>query len=64
MTGNENRPGGPEADLDRSRQLIKEAKEAAKEAELADPAEGAADEALVTDPAYHHSEQGTTPSGN
>ncbi|QKV75550.1 hypothetical protein [Amycolatopsis sp. Hca4] len=61
MTENENRP---EADLAHSRQLIKEAKEAAAEAHLADPAEGAADEALATDPPYHHGEQGTTPSGN
>jgi hypothetical protein len=60
MTENENRP---EADLAHSRELIKEAKEAAAEAHLADPAEGVADEALETDPPYHHGEQGSTPSG-
>lgn len=57
MTENENRP---EADLAHSRQLIKEAKEAAAEAHLADPAEGAADEALETDPPYHHGETSGT----
>ncbi|MBE8523618.1 hypothetical protein ILP97_40065 [Amycolatopsis sp. H6(2020)] len=57
MTENENRP---EADLAHSRQLIKEAKEAAAEAQLADPAEGAADEALETDPPYHHGETSVT----
>jgi len=60
MTGNENRP---EADLAHSRQLIKEAKEAAEEVRLPDPGEEAADEALETDPPYHHGEQGSTPSG-
>ncbi|RSM40878.1 hypothetical protein DMA12_25585 [Amycolatopsis balhimycina DSM 5908] len=59
MTANENSPEDPEADLARSRQQIKEAKEAAKEVELAD----AADEAPATDPPYHHGEQGSTPSG-
>ncbi|WP_410574132.1 hypothetical protein [Amycolatopsis sp. cmx-4-61] len=59
MTANEN---NPEPDLAHSRQLIKEAKEAAEEAKLADPAEGAADEALATDPPYHHG-AGSTPSG-
>jgi hypothetical protein len=59
MTANENRPQDPEADLARSRQHIKEAKEAAEKAGLADPA----DEALDTDPPYHHGEQGSTPSG-
>ena len=57
MTENENRP---EADLAHSRQLIKEAKEAAAEAHLADPAEGAADEALETDPPYHPGETSGT----
>jgi len=57
MTENENRP---EADLAHSRQLIKEAKEAAAEAHLADPAEGAADEALETDPPHHHGETSVT----
>lgn len=61
MTANEKQD--PEADLARSRQHIQEAKDAAKEADLADPAEGMADEALETDPPYHHGEQGTTPSG-
>ncbi|WP_439377595.1 hypothetical protein [Amycolatopsis lexingtonensis] len=61
MTENENRLQDPEADLAHSRQSIKEAKEAAAEAHLADPAEGEADEALKTDPPYHHGEQGTDP---
>ncbi|MFJ7218350.1 hypothetical protein [Amycolatopsis sp. NPDC098790] len=62
MAANDNHEA-PEADLARSRQHIEEAKEAAAEAQLADPAEGKADEALETDPPYHHGEQGTTPSG-
>ncbi|HEY3480103.1 MAG TPA: hypothetical protein VGL02_14495 [Streptomyces sp.] len=39
MTANENRPEDPDAELARSRQHIKEAKEAAREADLADPVE-------------------------
>ncbi|SFW91669.1 hypothetical protein [Amycolatopsis australiensis] len=62
MTAND-KPDDPDAELARSRQHIKEAKEAAAEADLADPAEGDADQALATDPPYHHGEQGTTPSG-
>ena len=63
MTANENSPAGAEAELARSRQQIKEAKEAAKDADLADPAEGDAGEAPVMDPPYRHGEQGSTPSG-
>ncbi|WP_410671164.1 hypothetical protein [Amycolatopsis sp. cmx-4-68] len=62
MTANEKRED-PDAELARSRQHIKEAKEAAAEAELSDPVESEADEALGTDPPYHHGEQGSTPSG-
>jgi hypothetical protein len=63
MTANENSPEGPEADLARSRQQIKEAKEAAQDADLRDPVEGDDGEVPVTDPPYHHGEQGSTPSG-
>lgn len=62
MTANEKRDD-PDAELARSRQHIREAKEAAADAELSDPVESEADEALETDPPYHHGEQGTTPSG-
>lgn len=62
MAANDKHDDTP-ADLARSRQHIKEAKEAAQEAELADPVEEKADEALETDPPYHHGEQGSTPSG-
>ncbi|MEQ0558537.1 hypothetical protein ABJI51_05620 [Amycolatopsis sp. NEAU-NG30] len=62
MTTNENRPEEPAADLARSRQHIKEAKEAAREAVLAEP--GEQDTAPEVDPPYHQGEQGTTPSGN
>ncbi|WP_370971525.1 hypothetical protein [Amycolatopsis sp. cg9] len=58
---NENRPQDPEADLARSRQSIKEAKEAAAAAELTDPAEGEAAEAQKTDPPERHGEEGTDP---
>src|SRR4051812_38038488 len=62
MTANENSPEGPEADLARSRQQIKEAKEAAQDADLRDPVEGDDGEVPVTDPPYHHGEQASPPS--
>ncbi|MCR6488475.1 hypothetical protein M8542_37170 [Amycolatopsis sp. OK19-0408] len=55
MTANENRP----EDLAQSRQHIKEAKEAAREADLADPIE--ADETPQADAPHQEGEQGTAP---
>jgi hypothetical protein len=62
MTENQNRPEDPDAELARTRQNIKDAKEAAQEADLADPPEGDVAEATAADQPAHQGEQGTTPS--
>lgn len=61
MTANENRED-PDAELARTRQHIKEAKEAAGRAIPRDPVVEATRDALKTDPPHHHRDQDSRPS--